>query len=295
MKAKEFIRLFVPPICGVIKHKLCPPREPDRHPMPMRERKGDKMIVIGNGPSLNKTIEKYLDVLQNTECMMVNEACITPLFELLTPIAYLLVDPVYFKEEGTTDFSSIRDSVIEALVSKTKWPMMVIMPHQAKQSSFANRISKNPNIRVLHYEDTWRNQEEVSKFEAWDKNMVCPPSQTVLNTAIWLSIYWGYRVTYIVGADTSFIQDIYVGQKDNLLYTVDSHFYKNEDVYDSKEEPEQHGRPFNMDMEELLKAVHTMFADYKELRKYADWKGVKVYNASEYSMIDCFERKKLSE
>lgn len=103
----------------------------------------------------------------------------------------------------------------------------------------------------------------------------------------------GYKETYLIGADTSFIQDIYVGQKDNVLYTVDTHFYKNKDVYDCDFEPEKHGRKFGMDMEKFLDSVYKMFQSYKELRQYADWKMVKVYNASEYSLIDCFERKKL--
>lgn len=76
-------------------------------------------------------------------------------------------------------------------------------------------------------------------------------------------------------------------------YRVDTHFYKNKDVYDCDFEQEKHGRKFGMDMEKFLDSVYKMFQSYKELRQYADWKMVKVYNASEYSLIDCFERKKL--
>lgn len=293
MKAKEFIQLFVPPVYYEVKQQLFPKKHPQNNPLPKVTHNRQRAVVIGNGPSLNKTMEIYKQQVLEADSIMVNESCMTPLYETIKPVAYVLVDPVYFEEEKNKHYLQTRIDVTKALVSKTAWPIKIIMPCAARGKYMTEQFKENPNIEVLYYESGWHLPKGISQFEALDKNLIDPPSQTVLNAALWLAIYWGYQETYIVGADTSFIQDIYVGQKDNVLYTIDTHFFNNEDVYDFDFEPEKHGRPFGMDMEELLKAVHTMFADYKKLRQYADWKGVKVYNASEYSMIDCFERKKL--
>ena len=237
-------------------------------------------------------MELYGDVVCETPCMMVNFAANTELYERIRPSVYLLVDPAWYNP--TEQLKIVLKSCIDAICEKTTWPMKIIMPHCAIGCFASEKFKENPNLEIFYYEDGWQIPERMTQFEAWDKNLTCPPAQTVLNTAVWLSVYWGYKETYLVGADTSFIQDIYVGQKDNVLYTIDSHFYKNEDVYNSGLEPEKKGRKFGMDMEQLLESVYVMFKSYRELREYAEWKGVKIYNASEYSMIDCLERKKLN-
>lgn len=292
MKTKEFIQLFVPPIYYKVKRRLFQKPEQEWHPLPQLEEKGDRLIIIGNGPSLNKSMELYGDVIKQSECLMVNHSASTDLFEYLRPSFYLLVDPAWIYPESSTHKKAIINT-LNAIVTKVSWQMSIVMPRNAI-GGYAEKLFKtNSNIKVLFYDNHYLRPKNMSQYEAWDKNIICPPAQTVLNTAVWLSIYWGYQETYLIGADTSFIQDIYVGQKDNVLYTVDTHFYKNKDVYDCDFEPEKHGRKFGMDMEKFLDSVYKMFQSYKELRQYADWKMVKVYNASEYSLIDCFERKKL--
>lgn len=291
MKTKEFIQLFVPPIYYQVKQRLFLKKNQEVHPLVMRGHNGERMVVIGNGPSLNKSIELYEQQIKESDIIMVNFAAMTDLFLKLRPSVYLLVDPGWFNPSPSLVESCTR--CVDTIVSRTHWPMTIVMPKAAQHGYFVAKFKENSNIDVLYYEDGWQIPDGMTQFEAWDKNIICPPAQTVLNTAVWLSIYWGYQETYLIGADTSFIQDIYVGQKDNVLYTVDTHFYKNKDVYDCDFEPEKHGRKFGMDMEKFLDSVYKMFQSYKELRQYADWKMVKVYNASEYSLIDCFERKKL--
>ena len=291
MTAKEFIQLFVPPIYYKVKKRLFPKKQPVHHPLPKVEHSKQRMVIIGTGPSLNKTLELYEQQLHEADCMMVNFSARTPLFEQIRPAYYLMVDPGFLDEDDI----DVTNALIDDLRAKTSWPMTVIMPDLLKVWDKSKELLLNGNINILYYNNKWSNIPQEKLFEAWDKNIIDPPAQTVLNAAIWLSVYWGYKETYIVGADTSFIQDIYVGQKDNILYTMDRHYYDNDEVFPQDVEPEKQGRPFGMTMERLLNAVYTMFKSYRELRGYAEWKGVKIYNASEYSMIDCFERKKLNE
>lgn len=292
MKAKEFIQLFVPPIFYKTKKRLFPKPKPMRYPLPKMKPLGDKMIVIGNGPSLNKTMEFYGDIIRNTPCMMVNESCLSPLYETIKPVVYFLVDPVYFDEENNKHYLQTRLDVTEALVSKTNWPTKIIMPSVAKGCYMTEQFQYNQNLEVLYFENCWQMPDGLTQFEAWDTNLVAPPGQTVLNTAIWLSIYWGYEETYLIGADTSFLADIRVDQETNVLYTVDTHFYSNEEVYDFYDSKQQR-RPVGTKLHEELFSIGTAIQSYWDLRGYADWKGVNVYNASEYSWIDAFERRKL--
>lgn len=289
---KSYIQLFVPPIYYKVKKRLFPKKEPQIYPLPKIKPLGDKVIVIGNGPSLNKTMELYGDIVRNTPCVMVNFSANTPMFEDIKPKYYLMADPGFLEDNYVVE---AKRALIKALCDKTDWPMTIIMPDFLRAWEGSKELHQNSNITLLFYNNRWKAVPNEKLFEAWDNNETDPPGQTILNTALWLSIYIGYKETYLIGADTSFIQDIYVGQKDNVLYTLDRHFYNNEDVCPEDVEPEKHGRPFGMTMEQLLNAVHIMFQSYNKLRGYAEWKSVKIYNASEYSMIDCFERKRLNE
>ena len=291
MRLKQFIKLFIPPIYYKVRKKIFSRKKNSNiYPLTMQEYHGDKLIIIGNGPSMNRTIENNLETLQNTECLMVNFAANTSAFEQIKPCLYLLVDPTFYFVP-----SYVKDKIeklYNAILQKVTWSMTIVMPKCAQGSYLVNKFKENTNLNVLFYEDSGVLSHRISQFEAWDKNLISPPSQTVLNTAVWLSIYWGYNETYLVGADTSWHTELKMDQQTNELYTIDTHFYNNKivlgDLYD-----EHNKRPINTKLHEELFAEATALREYCELRKYADWKGVKVYNASEYSWIDAFERKKL--
>ena len=237
-------------------------------------------------------MELYEQQILNTDTIMVNFSARTPLYEQIRPKYYMLADPGFLNNQTVRE--SV-DKLVEEIYYKTTWPMTIIMSDKLMLWGGGERMSQNKNIEVLYYSTKWTEAKNKELFWVWDRNKGCPPAQTVLTACIWFSIYQGYKETYLVGADTSFIHDIYVGQTDNVLYTIDRHYYQNQDVCPSELEKEKGGRKFGTDMEGILRDVYTVFKEYKLLKRYAEWKGVSIYNASEYSMIDCFERKKLDE
>ena len=291
MKAKEFIQLFVPPIYYKVKMRLFPKKELPHHPLPKIEHSKQRMVVIGTGPSLNKTLELYEQQLLEADCMMVNFSANTLLFERLRPAYYTMMDPGWIQHNAAIE-DSIRNC-INAIVTKTQWPMTLVLPASFKTWWAIDEFKKNPNITVLFDESDWRKLPEDQLFMAFDENRVCPPTYTTLTYGIYLSLYWNYAETYLVGADTTFTQMAYVGQKDNVLYTVDTHYYNNDKVCPEEVDPERRGRPYGCNMERYLEMCHGIFYEYGMLARYAKWKDLNVYNASEYSMIDVFERKKL--
>lgn len=291
MKIKEFIRLFVPPLYYKVKKRLFPKKQPVHHPLPIVEHRRERMVIIGNGPSLTKTIELYEKQLHEADCVMVNFSANTPLFELIKPAYYVMMDPGWMKMED-----ELKDSIhacVDAIVMKTQWSMRLVLPSHLRSWWAVNEFKKNSNITVLFDGGEWRPLQGEKLYKAFDDNRVSPPTYTVMTYCVYMSLYWGYKETYIVGADTSFIKDMYVGQKDNVLYTIDSHYYDNADVCPEPIDPEFKGRPFGRTMEVELYELYMIFYEYNMLNRYAKWKGLKLYNASEFSMIDCLERKKL--
>lgn len=262
-------------------------------PLPVCKNASDKLVIIGNGPSLNTTMLKYKDVITESNCLMVNEAALTDLYDMIKPVIYMLVDPKFYEEKGYELYKDTLSSLVEEIVTETKWDMTIVMPCRAKKSYAVERFKENSNLNVVFYEDGLELPENVSLMDAWDKNLISPPAQTVLNTAVWLSIYWGYKSTYIVGADTSWHTQLQMDQYTNELYTEDNHFFDNKKIYNKEFDSECNRRVLKLKLHEELFAEANALKSYWELRKYADWKGVRIYNASEYSWIDAFERKKI--
>lgn len=291
----KILKQCIPPICYTLYDRITNRFSTSNvfHSLHKRTPKTDRLIIIGNGPSFSSSFLKFEEIICKTECLMVNESALHSVYEIIRPSIYALVDPKYFKDIEFKSYRKVVDSLIKSIISKTNWNMSIIMPYSAKDSYIVNRFSENENLQVLFYEDGMKHYDGMSKYEAWDKNFLAPPAQTVLNLAVWLSIYWGYRETYIIGADTSWHVELKMDQQTNELYTIDTHFYDNKVVYGDFYDDKQKRRPIGTKLYEELFAEATALMEYCELRKYADWKGLKVYNASEYSWIDAFERKKL--
>ena len=150
MSTKDFIQLFIPPIFHKIKHRLCPPKERVRHPLPMYDGACERMVIIGNGPSLNKSVELYGDIMKQSECLMVNHSAATELFEFIQPKFYMVVDPAWVYPENSTHTEAIYRT-INAIVSKTIWPMTIVMPRTAINGYADNQFKKNKNINVMQY------------------------------------------------------------------------------------------------------------------------------------------------
>ena len=292
MSIHNFLRLFVPPLYYEIKHRIVNRNLPPIYPLPLRKRKGDKMIVIGNGPSLNKSFEKYHDIICKTECVAVNFFASSSLYKEVRPAVYVLNDNVFLDIPENLKLSIER--LYRNIVNDTNWEMTVVLSCYAKNKEIVKILSENTHIHIMYFNEIGTLSEDKNRNEAWNNNLVAPPDATVLTIAVWLSLYWGYQETYIIGADTSWINELMVDQQTNQLYTIDSHFYKSKDVYSEKNLYDNaHRRLIPNSIYTELRCITKCFKAYEDLEEYAKWKGLKVYNASEYSLIDAFERKKL--
>ena len=293
MRIASLIKLFVPPIFHILRKKLLfIHRSLVRGMLPQIEHSSERMVIIGNGPSLKRTMEKYKKQISECDIIVVNEFGATDYYEALKPSIYVFADPAYF-----TLPDNIKESVLslfENIVTKTTWRLHIIIPFSYKNSKCLEIFGQNKNITIDCYYDGEKNIGNKTKFEAWDENLIAPPAQTVLNTCIYLSIYWNYKEVFLVGADSSFLESLRIDQITNDIYINNSHFYQEEDVYSSDYYDASKGiKMEGWSLHNLIWAYGNMFKMYEELKEYADYKGVNIYNASEYSWINVFERKKL--
>ncbi len=263
------------------------------NPLPQVKHGSKEFIVIGNGPSFKETLARYQDKMLGKDMVVVNSFASTDEYELLKPSFYLMTDPFFYGTPEICPKTAWND--INNICEKTMWPMYVILLSWGKGSPIVEALSRNKNIQVVFLQNDHIIPSKMSLYEAWDKNYTVPHGQTVLNTALYLGLYWNYKEIYLVGADSSFFEDIRIDQDTNEIWTIDSHFFDNNKIYKDKDFFDKSKGILRDDitLHELIFRYGRMFEDYYELEKYAQYKGANVYNASEYSWINVFERKKL--
>ncbi|MCR5290713.1 MAG: hypothetical protein K6E51_12040 [Treponema sp.] len=296
MQVKRFIKLFIPPIVFKIRNFLYNVWEKKSFVSTISkiDKRDDTLIVLGNGPSLTQTLEMYKKKIKLHDFIVVSHFCETAYYSELQPKYYLFADPSFFGDLDTyADWHKEKiGRCITSLVNNTKWDINLIVPNIAYGSKFIAKVSENSMIHPYYYNPVdMCHYEDDEKFKLWDKNLLGVPSQTCLNTCLWLGIFLRYKEVFLVGADTNWIELLHVDQKTNEVYTIDSHFYgqKRLTLYKNKEGTV----PVKL-YEELVSNAEA-FKLYWELKAYADYAGVKVFNASEYSLIDAFERKRISD
>jgi hypothetical protein len=104
-------------------------------------------------------------------------------------------------------------------------------------------------------------------------------------------IHLDYKELYIVGADHSWLGEISVNDKNEAM-VHQKHFY-DEDISKPQKMEDRQDRPRRL--HEIIHKFYLSVKGYWEIASYASKKRVKIYNSSEFSMIDAFERKPLNQ
>lgn len=254
----------------------------------------DNIIIIGNGPSLTTSVNRYLKKLQENDCMVVNQFADTDLYEIIKPRYYVLSDPVYLTPYSDL-FPDLRIKVqrlVHNINNKTAWKLMIILASKARNSCFVKDLSENNNIEFAYYNDSGPSDFKINKvrFYLWARNMLSPLGFTVLNTALSIAITLKIKNIYLIGADTSWHENFRIDQDTNELYIEDTHFYGKPSrmkLYLDQ------NRRFPSKVYQELRSVSVTLESYWILKAYAEYCNINVYNASEYSWIDAFKRVKL--
>jgi hypothetical protein len=298
MTIKKIIKLFIPPILLVFIN-LFKKKEKENTSIPLfystinnHKKNADKIIILGNGPSLKKQLANSIDILKSNVCVCVNSFVLTEYYSIIKPRVYLLIDPSFFVQCAVSEIEQEHISVFDNLFSKTTWDMDMVVCNRYKNNDRIIKLIKNPYINVLFINQdeygTFTTKEE--QFNLFNQNKIGVPAQTVINTAVYLGIFWRYKTVILIGADSSWHEELLLDQESNILYIKDEHFYGNKKriIYIDPETKTP------CKMHEQFSSLTNAFKMYWLLREYADYNSVSVINASEKSWIDAFERKKLN-
>jgi hypothetical protein len=244
-------------------------------------------IVLGNGPSLKDTINEFKEIMKKTPLVCVNNFATSAEFHELKPTHYVILDPGFFIYKQRPDIVA----TFKELKNNTNWKVDLFVPYLYRGDADVKELQKtNSFVRVSFFNYTIAKGFDFLSFGLFRKNLAMPQFYNVLGAAVFLSVNMGYKKVWLAGADHSWFKEIYVNE-DNSLCRKDLHFYDKGDqpltpIIDPVSGKTQKAGDF-------FQALHRVFDSYYLLNDYAKTRECTIYNASGFSYIDAFERKKL--
>jgi hypothetical protein len=252
---------------------------------PPQAKSDEELVILGNGPSLNDTMANNKEFLLARHLLAVNFAANTPIFTELKPKFYMLTDPVFFNRMKLDNVQQLWRNFAETV----DWEMTLFIPTKAKKKGdWFNSVIKNKNITICTYNMT--PVEGVQWFEnmSYNHHWGMPRPRNVLIPSIMQGIAMRYKTIYLAGADHSWLKTLSVDD-DNRVVSIQPHFYK-----EAQSEEERIKKDYmNIPLHQVLESMYIAFRTYHVIRRYADYRGVKILNITPNSFVDAFARLKI--
>ncbi len=247
------------------------------------------IVVIGNGPSLNKMISEKTEFLNNKDLICVNFFPSSEYFFKLKPLYLIVGAPDFWLERVRPELENLRNDLYKNLL-KVNWTLVFYIPVQAKKFTLWHKLTaQNSFIKIHYYNVTPIHGYSWFRNFCYKRNIGLPRPHNILNPAIMMSIIMNYTNIYLWGAEHSWLQTIFVDE-DNIAYLTQQHFYSKGTV---KPLPMQKNVNEDRKLHEMLyKFVYT-FEGYFLIREFSEKNGSNIWNCTPGSFIDAFKRLKI--
>lgn len=248
--------------------------------------KHEGCIILGNGPSLVQTMNECREKWDDYDLVAVNHMAQSEQYVEYKPSIYILCDPAFwFAFVKGFEFHKERvEKTYQAMLEKTDWPMQLYIPYQAK-GVINKQLASNKNISIYYFNKTKFEGFSWLKYIIYNKQWGMVRPQNVLNAALMLMIYSGYKTIYLVGANNDWLRRIWIDEHNNFRNS-DIHFYP-------EEKKETEVCTSSVKLHQILLSQYFCFKNYVDIEEYAQQRQVKILNACLESFIDAFEKKKI--
>lgn len=248
----------------------------------------ERIIILGNGPSLSTVVEKYQDQLLSETLMAVNYFANSDYFEKLKPKYYLFVGPEFWRDNIREKSIQLRNQLFDNLETKTTWEMTMFIPFECTKSKFfKTRVKTIRHINFIAYNPT-----PVEGFQSFSHllfrlNLGMPRPHNVIIPCLMIALNTGFKNIFLIGVEHSWLPGIFVDEKNQALFR-NQHFYDKKNVqphvmYRVGIRPRK--------LYEILEKFMLTFKGYFVILEYQNELKAKIYNCTPESFIDAFERK----
>ncbi len=248
-------------------------------------------IIFGNGPSLNDFIETQKDNInyKNTDIFCVNYFANTGYYSRIKPQYYVINSVELWQENSQDRVKSNSINLMNNIASKTKWKMNIFLPPIAKShKQWQQSLGNNSNITIYYFNQTPVEGFDFFKNFCYNKNLGMPRPHNIIIPSLMIAILLNYEKIFLTGVEHSWLKDITVDFNNNVLIRH-KHFY---DEHTSKPRTMHKGGVGQRKLFEVLEKFMLTFKGYIEIDRFAKHKNVKIYNLTEDSYIDTFEKVK---
>ncbi|MCF8372132.1 MAG: DUF115 domain-containing protein [Bacteroidales bacterium] len=257
-----------------------------------RDFENQACIILGNGPSLNRSITDNPEFLKGKKLICVNDFPKTDLYEKIKPEIFVTTAPEFWLENIKQMYKDNGRKIFEAIASKTTWKIRFYIPAQAKNyKAWQEILATNTNVSIHYFNNTpvegfrwFRNL-----FFKWNLGMTRPHNVAI--PSIMISLNLGFKEIYLFGVDHSWIPEISVDDNNRVLVNQ-KHFYDEGKTKGLPMGVTTEGKGDKKLHEVLQKFLHT-FEGYFTIRDYAESIHAKIFNCTPGSFIDAFERLRL--
>ena len=240
-----------------------------------------RLCLLGNGPTFAQ-IEEHLEALKNFDFCAVNLSVNTNIFFRLKPKMFVIVDMIFWQQPEKEGIKECWENI-----QKIDWDITICIPFNFP-NSMKRTFEKNHFVKVRRYSNNvWHPELRVAnrlKMWLYKKGWVSPDGTNVSIGAIYASILNGYKEINLLGLEHSWMKDIKVNYK-NEVVLINRHYYGDvEHVWRDYE-----GNPIKL-IDFLASQLQT-FTGHMSLRSFADYIGdVRIINRTKDSYIDAYER-----
>lgn len=243
--------------------------------------KDKRCFILGNGPSLKKV---DFSLLQDEIVFTVNNFSKVKDFELVKPDYHLWIDPAFFNLRD--DMKYDMDEVLKSYKAMKSVNPVCFVPDFSYDFIKSNKIDEYLDIHYLAIFDTIEKINLCS--ENFNISSLIPSMTTVVQYAIAIAIYMGFKEIYLLGCDTTGIQ---ITINCALEFKNDNmHAYGNDNS-----ENEIRGLLNNWSMSRVFYDQYILFLGYEKIYEYCKQNKIHLVNCSEPTLITSIPKMKFSD
>jgi hypothetical protein len=257
---------------------------------PIKKKHCGTIAVLANGPSLKEVLPFFEnnEEFRNIDFAAMNYFALEDeAFFKIKPKHYFLFDPIFLVENECmkSAFAGKPQKLYTIIQNKVDWELNIYVPkfYYSEFIEFSRITNKNILILGLNTID-YKGYECFRNF-FYVRCLSMPLVQSVLITAIFVSINSGYKNILLYGVEHSFF-NISVNEK-NYIITKAEHFYKSDN---STEGTSLIDNGVEMKMSTFLEILHRLFKSHDLLANYAYSLKVNIINCTKNSFINSYKR-----
>lgn len=224
---------------------------------------GRRCFLVGNGPSLNT---QDITLLKNEIAIVATSFFRHPQAKQANPSYWVFADPSFWIKPEQYFVPAFRYALEKDISTKLFVP-------SGGFHFFANFI-RSPLIDLNFYR--YDSSRDITKPIDFSQG-IPQYGQNVMTVCLMLALYLGCNPIYFIGCDRDYWN---MTKEDYETYSV-RHFY---------EEPNPSKCSEHMPWEEWLAAKARTDYEYEQLKRYANIRGIKIYNATPGGHFDQFPR-----